>query len=596
MSKDKKTPANKHSREGDSMPSMYSSNEVPTPNKLDENLSATSMETLEVASESPTATATPAQAIPTKSSRPSSRKRRKYHQGFSRDVLGIIMEYAGHRELYTIAMSSKTLLEKLTLDMVVKSAFVSGNKDAMAIVNAVRNCLRSGAVYLPSPARLLRLVNAKGCEVCCIKTAENLTNLETFGLHCCDACLGRSLIQGENEYHDTCRNGHFAVALNHARFRLTKRILYPGKQPGWHSSRNVHVKVYRKDCADGEIAGPIVTMAHVNQIYELTKDKQRRGTDFAIVLGHDPSDAPVYHKFMAACTVGKRLAEQAEAFRQEHRKQSILKTARNKLANLDSTLQKLKPKLHSDIRDFVLDRKADETYVPTFICPLVHDLLSVRGFLRAPTKVSNDVLDEVAAKLNKKLRPIQMLDFLSADYLSEDDPFESRIKPIFRSTFPNLAATAPNLTGSVVDLIDEGSLVDAMFHLASFDYESTALGTKLLGIVQVTTELDARVDLSKLQGAYWVVRFRESAKQTPRILLAKISSADIDNVVTMANAFLLWAGAKKGSHPAYVQHCIASLYKPESLNDVCEGRFDQAGGSEQRCRRSGGTSFEDVWV
>ena len=81
------------------------------------------------------------------------------------DAMVNVMEFLPPRSLYNIALTCKPLREMVTVKMVVQSALIHGGnpKKTMEELYAL---MRAHSMHIPSPLRLLRLVNSKTCEFC----------------------------------------------------------------------------------------------------------------------------------------------------------------------------------------------------------------------------------------------------------------------------------------------------------------------------------------------------------------------------------------------------------------------------------------------
>ena len=114
------------------------------------------------------------------------------------DSLAHIMQFLAPKPLMAFASTYKTLSAKLTIDMAVKSALVNGMS---AVIVTFADLLESHLVHLPSPLRLLKLVDCfqRGvfeqcpCEFCRKYDEYAFGNLDEYGVIACDSCVDRRL-------------------------------------------------------------------------------------------------------------------------------------------------------------------------------------------------------------------------------------------------------------------------------------------------------------------------------------------------------------------------------------------------------------------
>ncbi|GKY96587.1 hypothetical protein MPSEU_000618300 [Mayamaea pseudoterrestris] len=496
------------------------------------------------------------------------------------DAIGLVMDFVGHRELLTLALSSKFLRSKLSMEMVVKSAFVSGDKKARSNIEAVNNALTDQNCYAPSPFRLLQLVNAKGCEVCNVSLHSNWRNLCQYGRFYCDGCRnGREAQEEEHtlEGFDAASLARFRLILqNHhsVSHKITERAL---DTPSENSIKLLTMFV-QSNSIEGVRVGPIMAMERLEAIKEIViSDPDKPIKDVIGEVLIDDNAPYTLEQFKAALKVGEERGRAADTIRWELRRQVTLKAARNRLANLDTTLKKLKSKLLPEISDFVLDRTTDSELNVTFACPLVGELLRNKSFLRAPTRVSDDDLEMTANTLNAKFQAVIDCDFLSAEFLKPSHRLHATLKPIFLEQFPDLPSVALKLTGGIADDIENGDLAKAMFALAHFPFGQAEFGTRLMAGLTSKRVRDDRIDMDRLLGVHWVMWYIKY-KHSPRSAY-KAARKNINVTISLVASFLFWLNAKKRGSELAGDEDLEALYKPTCLRYICSGRFDVASAS-----------------
>jgi hypothetical protein len=86
--------------------------------------------------------------------------------GHQRDLSQYILQYiASPRQLYNISMVNKLLRDCITQNMIIAASLYTGGYSMKSVIN-LAGLIKRKAIYVPSPMRLLRLVNGKRCEFC----------------------------------------------------------------------------------------------------------------------------------------------------------------------------------------------------------------------------------------------------------------------------------------------------------------------------------------------------------------------------------------------------------------------------------------------
>ncbi|GKY96588.1 hypothetical protein MPSEU_000618400 [Mayamaea pseudoterrestris] len=503
-----------------------------------------------------------------------SRKRRKgLGVTIDLDVLGLVMQYVGHRELLTLALSCKTLRDKLTMTMVVKSAMVTGNKTQEERLRGLELILPKCTLYAPSPLRLLQLVNAKRCEFC--NEPGNYYISLLHGLFCCEDCFEKRQAKALTV---TWRGNRGRSRCNAAIW--DKRLLCTV------DTTSVEMTTYPFNCLavvwsvtflqqqrrGGEAIGPICTRRHMHQILKLVKQYPAQPVSKIVdfVLGYDTTSSARYKEFMEARVAAQELAKKAAIIRRERRQEAALKAAVNRQYKVEPLLFDLQAKLRVRTRDFILKHSVNEKGAVIFDCPFVDNLL--RGFVRAPTKVTSKDINVAAVTINKKIKMLLDSNLLSFDFLANGSPYEVQLKIMLSKKFPDLASVVPKLTNAVLGMIEENKLFDASTSLAAFKYHTPEFGKEILGglVNEINTDaIDA--DLVKLVGAYWVKCYKKHMQQ-PREAYTEASAKWIDMVVK-AKAFLLWIeGTDHFSYDKY-DFCCTSICTPSRLAQIENGNF-----------------------
>jgi hypothetical protein len=99
--------------------------------------------------------------------------------------LGNIACYLEPRELFNFAYTNKELLHELSMSMVVSVAMFNGSDRQRRSIEMIFNQTSVGAIFLPSPIRVLRLINSVRCERC---NNNVVLHVRHWGMAACDQC------------------------------------------------------------------------------------------------------------------------------------------------------------------------------------------------------------------------------------------------------------------------------------------------------------------------------------------------------------------------------------------------------------------------
>lgn len=161
------------------------------------------------------------------------------------DLISIIMSSLDTPELLRLTFCNKTLVSALEYKHVVRSAMFHGAR-AFDTMECVYNLVNDRQIYIPSPQRMLRMVNAKQCErEGCTKNVWY--HQMAYGVCFCDEC--------------------YTSFTSHRIDSRTKMWDALMEEPWtanciWLSSSHLWVRPYTD--ASGDCAGPILTIKDWN--------------------------------------------------------------------------------------------------------------------------------------------------------------------------------------------------------------------------------------------------------------------------------------------------------------------------------------------
>ena len=102
------------------------------------------------------------------------------------DAFNIVMAFLHPRDLLHTAFTCKSLRDMVSTSMVIKSALVHGGH-AKSTMEVLFTLTSKHAMHIPSPLRLLRLVNGKVCEFCLNDKVNHAR--PGIGVFACWACV-----------------------------------------------------------------------------------------------------------------------------------------------------------------------------------------------------------------------------------------------------------------------------------------------------------------------------------------------------------------------------------------------------------------------
>ncbi|KAL7467478.1 hypothetical protein ACHAXS_007725 [Conticribra weissflogii] len=387
------------------------------------------------------------------------------------EAFSVTMEYLRPRDLFNTAFTCKTLRDAVTTRAVLNSALRYG-KYARRSMSEIQKLMKNHSIYVPSPMRLLRFACGTHCENC----FQNRVNFvrPNYGLFVCFDCLKGGLTKiwrYTRTQEEICTRDQYDALFRHSRVAF-----YP-----YEDSR--YVLVEPKSDVIGESIGPIVTLEDID---EMVVHSDGFDDYITTVLGAPERDA--YNEFTLAfeeiegvvngIILGKETAKlERKRLKQERSDTNTTK----KHESIDKMLGDLTELIDEPFREITLKREllsapSKRRYAKMHV-PFVDDVLE--PYILAPSKARKKVLKEVADEINSKFQMILDKDFLSLSFLSDEEPFESRLKHFFRGNIgPSLSDLVNfkmenhsndkvcRVTSEFLSLIDNDKFVEALNHLA----------------------------------------------------------------------------------------------------------------------------------
>lgn len=383
------------------------------------------------------------------------------------DALSMTMEYLSPRDLFNTAFTCKTLRDAVTTRMVLHSALAYGKYPKRSMIE-IEKLMKNYSIHVPSPMRLLRLACGTLCEVC----FQNKVNFvrPNYGLFVCFDCLKAGLTKiwrYTSEREKICTRDEYDTLFRHSRVTF-----FP-----YEDSRYMLVKP--KCDAIGDSIGPIVTLEDIDEMVVHSD-----GLDGYITNVLKAPDRKAYDDFNHAFDAIDEVNLRKESAKLERK---LLKLERNEVnrtkkhKSIDAMLGCLAKTIEEPFRELTLKRKllnapSKRRYAQMHVTFLDEVL---EPYIIAPSKATKKIIKQLADEINSKFQIILDKGFLSLSFLSEDDPFESRLKHFFDGKIgPSLSDLvsfkidnhsddeACRVDSEFISLIANNKFIDALNHLA----------------------------------------------------------------------------------------------------------------------------------
>lgn len=327
------------------------------------------------------------------------------------------------QDLYNIAFSSKLLLSLVTPEAVIRSAVFNNlrrrDKGNRKIMSNIMGHVTNRAIHIPSPHRLLRLLNARSCEMG-------------------DRCWGRNLnTGGAMALHPGCYNRPFGLALcdKCVRFGTTK-VPYSHfsrfqKGVAFHQWNLLMNPARDPKSKTDPVNGPLVQVLELQQIENTYVDNgDKKSALEGMVqraLAHDGKFCPLHYEEKAAAYqetwenaekeadehVAAALERDQQKFR-ERREERIAKRM-TRIKSIVASLQEILD--DCPLKDLALDCKwleSDERCVK-FTCHIVEHRLS--NIISAPASASERSITNAAESIKQIFDALHEKNFFDFSYI-----------------------------------------------------------------------------------------------------------------------------------------------------------------------------------
>jgi hypothetical protein len=349
-------------------------------------------------------------------------------------ALDKILAFLDVKSLFRFSFSSKRFGQIVTHEHVVRSALISGGHAKRTASEIIELALKRKTLYLPTPLRLLRLVNGKTCET------ENCTALVKhirpgYGLFFCWSCLVSRTVE----------------------FKINHRFLQNERVARNEYSKKAYVLIMPYSDTASERAGPILSSAAANE------------DDSVIASLLKEADAMWPQKLKERVLLCLEQAmEDREVIEKQSREQKKIRMDGKmiKAKKLAETLKELVSKT-CPYKDIICSYQEcfdlqNQKATITFVCRFVD--IQMRTLIVAPSKATRKKMKEIAAFVEASAEIIKSSGFLDFSFLEGDKSvsrWESALQRHLRESIQ------PEVVLKLIDMsaltnITQGNLFDAL--------------------------------------------------------------------------------------------------------------------------------------
>lgn len=395
------------------------------------------------------------------------------------DALGLVMEFLSPRQLYNLSFCCKTLRGFITTKIVVRSALIHGGH-AKKTMTELYELMSTRAIHVPSPLRLLRLVNGKRCEFCCSKAVHHVR--AKLGVFSCGTCTSADLTKPWR---------YSWMRLQENRERYSKIFCHPQVVSNPYVAGTYVWTKHKR--VSGEMIGPLASFEDIDQASEYTSQVNQTIDSYIQNTLLTPSDTEeAYNEFNSTYEETLERAEMAAKERAEKKEANKRKAVESKLAKIEQMVLDLKEIVDQPYRELILVNREifhgsgtngiSKRPMVRFEVPFVDNLL--KQFVITPSKFRKKDLTNIANSINTNLSLLAQSSFAALEFLSRH-PLDVELKAHFGSKFTDLESlfNMPVRTGRdrrclakaminerFFDLLKKGELISALAHLVRKDF------------------------------------------------------------------------------------------------------------------------------
>jgi len=381
---------------------------------------------------------------------PNGKRRHKRCKGtnpsLGEDALSLVMQFLAPVELYRLAFTCKDLRDKVTVELVVRSALIDGGKPRETIKSLYELMIKR-SIHPPSPLRLLRLVNVRRCEFCC-KTAVRTVRPCSGVALCFQSCL-----LGEG------------FVVRHYPFESNLLDDYPGIEPTIERKQG-YCYFWNKPLIqdDGEICGPFVTL--LDLILAVTNPNH-----LEILFRNGPPEE-AYQEFIRTYDDFLAKADTAKQEREERRERKKEEKERKHCEAVVKKLTKIQEQLDEPWRDYALsfhyasdaERQARKAFL-VLDCAACDQVL--RFYVHNPRECRAAEIRDAATQINEYFKTLEESSFLDFSFLSDTRPFERCLRQFCQAKLHDRSSLVrlPGANQLFFELLNQRQYFDALLQV-----------------------------------------------------------------------------------------------------------------------------------
>lgn len=478
------------------------------------------------------------------------------------DALAQVLHYLHPRDLLRMSETSKALREYFTIAIIVTSAMIHGGHGATTIKELYK-LMKDCSIHIPSPMRLLRLINGKRCEIC-FHNKVNHVRPKT-GVFACWICLTgeeSSVFASNHTLHAFPRQQQ-PLTRSHrtslAKYRKNKKYeaifshprvacnSYTKETYTWNRKRAALPTTGDDDTE--EWIGPLVCYNDIDRM----ANESDRGIDTYITEELGAPQKEAYNEFVSVYEETEARAKRETQLRLEEKKAKKQKTIDNKLAKIKKMVLDLQAILDDRWSEFATSHKILPSWkmnrpgkypIVEFHIGFVNDTL--KPYVISPSKLKKKVLKDIANQINENFGYIFESDFMSFHFLS-DDGVEGLLKQMCMEHISSLELWREQKLFSleIFELLKQEQYFQCICMIER-KYWSKLKFSSLL-YYDIEKGLQKRYDLNTLAKRVWDEEVTSTQINTLENLqtTVDICKEKVRNLMTVLEEYLVWKQQKQ---------------------------------------------------
>lgn len=324
----------------------------------------------------------------------SNKKRKVFHE-LPSEIFSLVLQFLSPRQILALASCSSMIMQYVTYELVIRNTVLAGGAHPVFNLNAVFRGLGRQAIYIPSPMRLLRIMNGRRCERCYRKT-----NTLRLGLFICSKCVNE-LTYRERK----CR--HVAALIYDDRV---------DKHLGTKVLKTPFIKL------GGTHVGPLVAHTDIKKVIE-----QGDSLDefLKIHQPYDPSVLQTMREVYQKAIAERQIINDTESFRRETKE-------KGKVRKIVNAIEQIKALLKGDDNVMAYSVSTDGTH-----CWLLYGVTNelMKDVMNAPSRITKTKLQQIATSIDAAYSFVRTHGLHDFSCLSVNDPLQASLRQYVEQTY-----------------------------------------------------------------------------------------------------------------------------------------------------------------